>query len=76
MTKGHIYLLLGQMELQYKSQASGSMGEWEHRPSVFVCSLHSSASRVLSHQVLCCLCTQRILTPRMMHQGVLYPWPI
>lgn len=26
MTKGHIYLLLGQMELQYKSQASGSTG--------------------------------------------------
>lgn len=43
MTKGHIYLLLGQMELQYKSQASGSTGEWEHRPSVFVHSIPQPA---------------------------------
>lgn len=76
MTKGHIYFLLGQMELEYKSQASRSTGKWEHGPSVFIYSLLSSASGVLSHRVLCCLCTQRILTPRMMHQGVLYPWPI
>lgn len=59
---------------------SGSTSKREHAQegarAVCVYSFSPFLSQgVLSLYVLCCLCTQRILTPRI-HQGVLYPWLI